>query len=181
MFKITHLEIEPCKSCHDMGALRVHVKWTCREEDLSYFGTLNEFSQALVIPDIEAYKKHYEEAPEPFQDDDFVPVEGRPDWVEWKPKHPSPFDLDLIKRMPIQGCGHINPVEGEENTYEYEEYVVDSHITQACIMQMDDMKKQIDEGICMFGDYPDQVGCFRSGDVLSDFVAVLQSLDMFWD
>ncbi len=43
------------------------------------------------------------------------------------------------------------------------------------------MKQQIEDGVCIYGDYPGQEGCFRGSDVVDDFATILKALDLFWD
>lgn len=167
-FKILYVWIEPSSSYHDRGALLVNIRWTCNPELLSNFGLLQKYARAQVVPDPKALEAYWENTPLPsFEDESF--------------SYKSPYDIGLIKNQYIEGLDHIREVEGLTNTYEYREYLADCYITRAAILQIAEMKHQMETGVCIFGDFPKQAGCFRSGDALSDFAGLLKSIDLFWD
>lgn len=141
------------------------------------FGYLGEFYRGVVVPDIEAYNKNYEDTIEKITQDRAA---GEDNFLKYL-NEDSPYDRGLCKIDNIVGSDSIKKFPDQPGYFEYGQYVADCPITRACIEQLFTMKKQIDEGVCAFGDFPDQVGCFRSGDVVSDFVGIIECLDRFWD
>jgi hypothetical protein len=175
MLKITHLEKEKTK--HGNSS-RILVKFEGVE--ISDLGRLGEYTKAIVIPDIAALEKFRDEQP-PFDLEKSLVKSDDGEYYEYKPQHPSSFDLGLRKFMDVEGSDIIFPVEGEEGTFKFEEYVLNCSITQAVYEQLEAMKKELEHGICSFGNYPEQVGCFRSGEVTHDFALLLETLYNYWD
>lgn len=171
-FRIEKITAVP-KSAHSCVLLEVVF---FRRND-HWFGNLSEYLKACWVPDIEAleeYEREVEESGVPplklVEDDEGATVR----WTR-----ESPYSKGLLKIGYIRGNGKITKLDS--GLFQYKEYVKDCKIVQASIEQLFEMKRQIDEGVCVYGDYPDQAGAFRSGSPYDDFIGVLETLDRFWD
>lgn len=158
-FKITKIDIS---SSLKREALLIDIHWECREEELYHFRELNDYSRALVIPDVEALERAWDKY----------------DWLD-DTDESNPYKLGLVKVETIQGCDSI--IKLGNNTYQYKQYLCDCLVTRAAITQITEMKDEMERGFCRYGDFPDQNGAFRSGSAISDFAGLLISLDLFWD
>lgn len=179
MFKITKIERGENMQSYSPGSywfsLEVQFELDTSEEE-PHFGTLGKYHKALVMLDREKYEEHYNN----FDKDDMI-FEEIPDsdFKELKFKKPSPYDLGYCKVMDVSGNDCIYEIE--KGKYKYSVQTNLNYITDAAVKQLEEMKQHIDAGYCRYGDYPEQVGAFRSGDPFSDFIGILETLDRFWD
>lgn len=141
-------------------------------EDLYWFGQMLPTFRAAVLVDKEAVMKYWENPP-PMK---FKKLENGFSQLLGDPK--SPWKTGAMKAMDCDGsdCIHV-----KKNSYSYREWVVASPATKAIIKQIKKMKEENDRGICRFGDYPDQAGCWRSGSVSADFACLCNALHLMWD
>jgi hypothetical protein len=174
MFKINTIEVKNCE-----GFIYFCVNFACDKDQLGTFRELNKYYKALVVPDTDALDKHWADTPPIDFEKDFVPTSDGSGLLEWKPSHKSPYDLGLIKSDNIRGIDAIR--HNEDGTFQFSEYFTDCLVVRACILQVAEMKDQLELGLCTFGDYPDQAGCFRSGAILDDFALLLRTIDDYWD
>ena len=147
------------------------------EHDKDYhFGYLDAYYKAVVMIDRQKYEDHYNNLP----DDDmyFEDIEGTEDkLVKFKSK--SPYELGYCETMECMGSDSIQKLE--DGTFKYSQYISSNYITEAAFKQLQEMKEHMDKGFCRYGDYPEQVGAFRSGDTFHDFIGILETFDRFWD
>lgn len=172
--KIVKLDWSTAQSYH--GTCLEFCAGFVTDESDNYFGYLGEYFKGIVVPDIEAYDRNYELCladlkKEPRDADSFLKYINKN----------SPYDKGLCSVQNVQGSDSIRMFKDRPGYFEFSQFVADCPITRACIKQLETMKAEIESGICQFGDYPDQAGCFRSGDVFLDFVGILECLDRFWD
>jgi len=179
MFKITKIEKSENNQSHSAGSywfsLDVEFEIDGNEEEL-HFGTVGKYYKQLVMFDRQKYEDHYNNLPE--DDMYFEGIEGT-DFSTMKFKSKSPYDLGYCKLMDVSGNDCI--VELDKGKYKYSNCTNLNYITEAAVKQLEEMKQHIDAGYCRYGDYPEQVGAFRSGDPFSDFIGILETLDRFWD
>lgn len=170
-FRIESIDVEEKEHYYLLG-----IKWFSQD---SRVGFLGKYSRAIYVPDIEKLEqfeeKYYSST---FEENwEFVPREDNTS--ELKRKTDCSFDLGLEKIVDIRALDVVEYLS--ENTFQYKQYISKCAITKACIEQLHRMKQEIETGYCMWGDYPDQAGAFRSGSPYDDFIATLETLDRFWD
>jgi hypothetical protein len=179
IFKILKIEKSQPKASYAAGSyyfdLSVEFEVNVGEEEL-HFGTLGKYYKALVMLDLEKYEEHY--ANVDVNDWVFEKIPGS-EHLELKFKSKSPYELGYCKIMDISGNDCI--VELEKGKYKYSVITNYNYITEAAVKQLEEMKSHIDSSYCRWGDFPEQVGAFRSGDPFSDFLGILETLDRFWD
>jgi hypothetical protein len=154
---------------------KITVEFEAPAED-PYFGMLGQYYKAIVLLDREKYEQHYAD----FDRDDvsFVDIEDS-EFKQIVFKKPSPYELGYCKAMECLGADTINSLG--DNKYKYTQFISSNFITEAAVKQLEEMKNDIDNNRCRYGDFPDQVGAFRSGDPFGDFIGILETLDRFWD
>lgn len=178
-FKILKIEKSENSPSYSSGSywfsLDVEFQIDIGEEE-PHFGTLGKYHKELVMFDREKYEEYYDN----FDKNDMM-FEDIPDseFKELKFKKPSPYDLGYCKLMDVSGNDCINEIE--KGKYRYSVATNLNYITEAAVKQLEEMKQHIDAGYCRYGDHPEQVGAFRSGDPFSDFIGILETLDRFWD
>lgn len=91
------------------------------------------------------------------------------------------YDLGLTKIGYVEGADTIIKVQNKKDAYCYSQYLIDCYITRSVILQIAEMKEHLESGFCRWGDYPEQVGAFATGDTYTDFIRALECLDKFWD
>ena len=141
-----------------------------------HFGYLDKYFKAVAMIDRQKYEDHYNNLPE--DDMYFEDIEGT-EFSTLKFKSESPYDLGYCKTMDCIGGDSIQKLE--DGTFKYSQYISSNYITEGAVKQLKEMKEHQEKGICRYGDYPDQVGAFRSGDPFHDFIGILETLDRFWD
>jgi len=141
-----------------------------------YFGILGKYFNALVMLDKQKYEEHYEN----LASDDmyFEKIEGT-ELSEMKFKSESPYELGYCKNMECQGADCIQEIG--DNKYKYSQFISSNYITEGAVKQLIEMKEHQEKDYCRYGNYPEQVGAFRSGDPFCDFIGILETLDRFWD
>lgn len=177
MFKIISVK-KTAKKDKDYFLIEVHFSHDGEHNKDFHFGFLDEYHKALVMLDKEKYESFFD-SPE---DDGMViesTGEGEDKISRIVFKKPGPRELGYCKTMDCAGTNSIQHLGKGE--YKYTQYISKNYITEAAVKQLLEMKDHIDRGYCRYGDYPDQVGAFRSGDALHDFIGVLETLDRFWD
>ena len=177
MFKISTIEkSETCKSHSENSFFfKITVDFEAPAED-PYFGMLGQYFKAIVLLDREKYEQHYSH----FDKDDmsFEDIPGS-EFKTLKSKSANPYELGYCKAMECVGADTINSLG--DNKYKYTQFISSNFITEAAVKQLEEMKNDIDNNRCRYGDFPDQVGAFRSGDPFGDFIGILETLDRFWD
>lgn len=171
--KINKIEYSPPIAAGD--CFRIYVNFSCSQDDVAFFGTLGKYYKAVAVPDIAAYEAHYADPESTAYD--LEPAGGTFSTIKWRKS--SPYDLGLCKQVSVVGCDNI--AHEDDGTYTYQHYIHHNYITEAAVKQLVQMKDDIDRGHCRWGNYPDQVGCFRSGSPISDFIGIIETLDRFWD
>lgn len=169
MFKIIDIKCEQ-KNTKDFS---IEIKFTAPDEE--YFGRLGKYSRALMVNDIEKYEDYYNNL-ENLEYDAKPLANGNFELVF---KRPSPYDLGLCKTVDVVGEDAFQ--KQEDGSYIYRDYVSYNYITAGALNQLYEMKEHMDSGFCRWGDYPEQVGAFRSGDTFHDFIAIIETLHRFWD
>jgi hypothetical protein len=154
---------------------KITVEFEAPAED-PYFGMLGKYFKAVVLLDREKYEQHYAH----FDTDDvsFVDTEDG-EFKQMVFKKPSPYVLGYCKTLDCVGSDCLVPLG--DNKFKYSQYISSNFITEAAVKQLEEMKQHIDNNYCRYGDFPTQVGAFRSGDPFSDFIGILETLDRFWD
>jgi hypothetical protein len=177
MFKINTIEkSETCKSHSENSFFfKITVEFEAPAEEV-YFGMLGKYFKALALLDREKYEQHYAH----FDKDDiyFEDIPGSENKI-LKRKSASPYELGYCKAMECLGADALNSLG--DNKYKYTQFISSNFITEAAVKQLEEMKNDIDNSHCRYGDFPDQVGAFRSGDPFGDFIGILETLDRFWD
>lgn len=180
-FKIHKVEVTSCNSYHNQGTLKVLVEFsvTGMDSDQGDFGMLGRRFGALVnhAPDLDYYGSY----PNDFLKE-LISMEGKKGSV-WQPEFASPYELGIMEYVMVNGTEKIQKDENhpeDPNRYFYIEYVVDCLVTRAAIWQLGEMQYEMETGHCKFGNYPNQVGCFRSSNAFHDFLGLLETLDRFW-
>ena len=169
-FRIKNIEVEEKKSCY-----KITVEWFSKDPQL---GQLGEYSRAVYVPDKKALEEFEEQESEKSMSE-LWKFEPRDDGTsEMIRKIPSSFDLGLQKFVDIRGADKIKEVSYQN--YKYTEYISKCMIVKACIQQLHEMKDQIENGFCKWGDYPNQAGAFRSGEPYHDFIGAIETIDRFW-
>lgn len=142
----------------------------------THFGMLGKYFYALVMFDKQKYEDHYNNLE---KNDMYFQKIPDSEISEMKFKSQSPYELGYCKTMECSGNDCIQ--ELGDNKYKYSQFLSSNYITEACVKQLLEMKEHQDTNYCRYGDYPDQVGAFRSGDPFHDFIGILETLDRFWD
>lgn len=168
MFQILSLQKTPSQD-GQCSLIEVVFSHTGRYGEDFTFGTLDKYYKSLVMLDKEKYESHYDTL---LDDNEDIAA-------QIVSKNPSPYDLGYCKVMECSGVDAIEHLGN--NQYKYAQYIATCYITEAAYKQLEEMKDHIEKGVCRWGNYPDQVGAFRSGDPFHDFVGVLETLDRFWD
>lgn len=169
MFKILDIK----KEQENTDYFFIEVRFTIPDEE--YLGRLGKYSKALMVSDIEKYEEYYNNLENLEYDEKPIGKEG----YEIVFKRPSPYDLGLCKTVDIVGEDAIE--QQEDGTYIYRDHISSNYITRAALHQINEMKDHMDRGFCRWGDYPEQVGAFRSGDSFHDFIGIIETLHRFWD
>jgi hypothetical protein len=177
MFKITKIEKGELKEGHSKNSswFELSVEFFNDDKDV-HFGTLGKYFNALVMFDKKKYEEHYDNMPN--DDMYFEKIQGS-QLSQIKFKSKSPYELGYCKNMECQGTDCIQ--ELGDNKFKYSCFVSFNYITEACVKQIEEMKEHQEKDYCRYGDYPEQVGAFRSGVAFHDFVGILETLDRFWD
>lgn len=177
MFKILKIEKSENSTGHNKASsfFELTIEFFNDDKD-AHFGMLGKYFNALVMFDKQKYEEHYEN----LASDDmyFEKIEGS-ELSEMKFKSKSPYELGYCKNMECQGMDCIQ--ELGDGKYRYHQFISSNYITEACVKQLLEMKEHQESLYCRYGDYPDQIGAFRSGDPFHDFIGVLETLDRFWD
>ena len=137
---------------------------------------LGKYFNALVMFDKQKYEEHYDNLP---TDDMYFEKLPDSEFSEMKFKSKSPYKLGYCKNMECQGTDCIQ--ELGDAKYQYHQLISSNYITEACAKQLEEMKEHQERDYCRYGDHPEQVGAFRSGDPFHDFIGILETLDRFWD
>lgn len=159
----------------DSRCFKIHVNYSCSDDEVPFFGSLGDYYSAIEVPDPSAYEAHYNDPDNSGFDSE--PVGNGFSTIKWR--KPSAYDLGLCKRVNVIGSDSIK--REDDGSYTYEQYISHNYITEAAVKQLVEMKGGMDRGHCRWGNFPDQVGCFRSGSPISDFIGILETLDRFWD
>jgi hypothetical protein len=177
MFKILKIEKSETKQGHSKNSswFELSVEFFNDDKDV-HFGMLGKYFNALVMFDKQKYEEHYDNMPN--DDMYFEKIEGS-ELSQIKFKSKSPYELGYCKNMECQGTDCIQ--ELGDGKYRYHQLISSNYITNACVNQLEEMKWHIDNNFCRYGDYPGQIGAFRSGDAFHDFIGILETLDRFWD
>ena len=177
MFKISTIEkSETCKSHSENSFFfKITVDFEAPAED-PYFGMLGQYFKAIVLLDREKYEQHYAHFD---KDDMFSEDIPGSEFKTLKSKLANPYELGYCKAMECVGADTINSLG--DNKFKYTQFISSNFITEAAVKQLEEMKNDIDNNHCRYGDFPDQVGAFRSGDPFGDFIGILETLDRFWD
>jgi hypothetical protein len=175
-FKINKLERGRKRYSKNRGVsyFTIEVNFTPDPEE-KYFGTLGEYFSVIAIDDTAAYEAYYSDLEN--MEYDLVPAGNNTNQIVFKKA--GPYELGLCKRSNAVGSETLHLEK--DGSYTYSQYLNSNYITEACYKQLKEMKEHFEKGFCRYGDYPDQVGAFRSGDAYHDFIAVLETLDKFWD
>jgi len=171
--KINKIEYNP--PIANSGCFKIYVNFSCSEEEVPFFGTLGDYYSAVEVPDVAAYEAHYNDPDNTSFDTE--PLNSTFSVLKWR--KPSAYDLGLCKRVNVIGSDNIK--KEDDGTYTYQQYISQNYITEAAVKQLAEMKSEMDRSYCRWGNFPDQVGCFRSGSPISDFIGILDTLDRFWD
>ena len=175
MFKIVDIKKGETKiSKMESPYFPIEVYFTTDDGDAS-FGYLGKYYSAIMVEDTKKYEEYYDD-PKNFEWD----LQGEED-AEFKTvkfKTPSPFDIGLCRSVKVMGRECIYQ---EDGIWSYKQYVNANYITEGAVKQLFEMKEHQDRGFCRYGDYPEQVGAFRSGDPYHDFIGIIEVLDRFWD
>lgn len=172
-FRIESLNVVP--RMHQ-GCVQVEVVFFSSENP-GWFGSLGAYTKAVCVPDIAALEEYEREVEASGKPPLEVVENGDGDVIRWTRE--SPYKKGLLKLVHIEGRKKIDKLG--DGLYHYKEYLKDCKIVWACIDQLYEMKYQIENEICIYGDFPEQAGAFRSGDPYNDFIGVLETLDRFWD
>lgn len=156
--------------------ISIDFQLTGEYEKETCFGMLGKYFNALVMLDKQKYEDHYDNLP---SDDMYFEKIPGSQLSEMKFKSKSPYELAYCKNMECQGSDCIQ--ELETGKYRYHQFISVNYITEACVKQLLEMKEHQESSYCRYGDYPEQVGAFRSGEPFHDFIGVLETLDRFWD
>jgi len=175
--KIISIEKSENTKSHSENSLffKITVVFEAPAEDL-YFGMLGKYYKAVVLLDREKYEQHY--ANFDAAEVTYVDIEDS-EFKQMVFKKPSPYDLGYCKILDCVGADCLVPLG--DNKFKYSQYISSNFITEAAVKQLEEMKHHIDNNYCRYGDFPTQVGAFRSGDPFSDFIGILETLDRFWD
>ena len=176
-FKINTIEKSELFKSHSENSFyfKITVDFEVSGEDI-YFGKLGKYFKALAMLDREKYEHHYDNL-----DKDDIYFEDIPgsEFKTLKRKSANPYELGYCKILDCAGSDTIQILGN--NKFKYCQYISSNYITEAAIKQLEEMKEHIDSKHCRYGDFPTQVGAFRSGDPFSDFIGILETLDRFWD
>ena len=176
-FKILKIEKSENSPGHskNQSFFEITIEFLNDEKEI-HFGMLGKYFNALVMLDKQKYEQHYDN----LATDDmyFEKIEGT-ELSEMKFKSKSPYDLGYCKNMECQGMDCIQ--ELGDGKYRYHQFISSNYITEGAVNQLEEMKWHIDNKFCRYGNFPEQVGAFRSGDPFHDFVGILETLDRFWD
>jgi len=177
MFKILKIEKSETKQGHSKNSswFELSVEFFNNDKDV-HFGMLGKYFNALVMFDKQKYEEHYDNLP---ADDMYLEKLPDSEFSQMKFKSKSPYELGYCKNMECQGTDCIQ--ELGDGKYQYHQLISSNYITEACVKQLFEMKKHQEKDFCRYGDYPDQIGAFRSGDAFHDFIGILETLDRFWD
>ena len=177
MFKINSIKKSTNKKSHaeNSSFFLLEINFSVPEEE-THFGMLGEYYKAIVLLDREKYEQHYAD----FDRDDvsFVDIEDS-EFKQMVFKKPSPYVLGYCKTLDCIGSDVLS--KKDDGSYNYKQYISSNYITKGVVRQLKEMKEHIDKQYCRYGDYPDQIGAFRSGLAYYDFLAALECLDKFWD
>ena len=177
MFKILKIEKSENLTGHNKASSFFELTIEFLNDDKEvHFGMLGKYFNAIVMFDKQKYEEHYDNLPA--DDMYFEDIDGSEHKL-LKFKSQSPYELGYCKNMECQGADCIQ--ELGDGKYRYHQFISSNYITQACINQLEEMKWHIDNNFCRYGNYPDQIGAFRSGVPFHDFVGILETLDRFWD
>jgi len=191
MFRITKIDKGETKQSYSESSFYFEIKIEFELQDNSpNFGLLDKYYTGVVMLDREKYEQHYEnydiddmffeDIPENLEIDDMYPENIPNNELKLiKFRTPSPYELGYCKIMEISGRDVINKLDNQK--YSYSCFVNSNYITEAAVLQLEEMKRHIDNRYCRYGNYPDQIGAFRSGDTFQDFIGILETLDRFWD
>jgi hypothetical protein len=175
MFKI--LDIKKTKKRNNNYFL-IEVKFSHSGEHGKdfHFGYLDKYFKAVAMLDRQKYEDHYNN----LASDDmyFEDIPGT-EFSTVKFKSESPYDLGYCKTLDCIGGDSIQKLQ--DGTFKYSQYISSNYITEGAVKQLKEMKEHQDKGFCRYGNYPDQIGAFRSGDPFHDFIGILETLDRFWD
>lgn len=177
MFKILKIEKGELKQGHSKNSswFELSVEFFNDDKDV-HFGMLGKYFNALVMFDKQKYEEHYDNLP---TDDMYFEKLPDSEFSEMKFKSKSPYKLGYCKNMECQGTDCIQ--ELGDAKYQYHQLISSNYITEACAKQLEEMKEHQERDYCRYGDHPEQVGAFRSGDPFHDFIGILETLDRFWD
>jgi hypothetical protein len=176
-FKINKIKKSKLKKSYGNNSFffEITVKFEANEEEV-YFGMLGKYFKALALLDREKYEHHYDNLGK--DDIYFEDIPGSENKI-LKRKSASPYELGYCKALDCVGTDTIQSLGN--NKFKYCQFISSNYITEAAVKQLEEMKQHIDKNYCRYGDFPTQVGAFRSGDTFSDFIGVLETLDRFWD
>lgn len=177
MFKIINIEKSELSQGHSENSYFFNISIEFFSDDSQInFGTLGKYHKQLVMLDKQKYEEYYQNLPE---DDMYCEIIAGSELSQIKFKSQSPYELGYCKIMECSGIDCIQEVG--KNTYKYSQFINSNYITEACVKQLLEMKQHQEENYCRYGDFPDQIGAFRSGDPFGDFLGIVETLDRFWD
>lgn len=172
MFKINSIKKGTNKKSHSENSsfFLLEINFSVPEEE-TYFGCLGAYTKAKCIFNVEEYEKYYNSLESSILDEDT----DTPKNLE----KTNPYTTGLCRIVDIAGSDVLS--KEDDGSYSYKQYISSSYITKGVVKQLKEMKEHIDKQYCRYGDYPDQIGAFRSGLAYYDFLAALECLDKFWD
>jgi hypothetical protein len=179
VLKITKIEKSEPTQSHSEGSnfFTILVEFEYDTEDSEYaFRQLGKYYKGTVLIDREKYEEHYRTLDK--DDISFEKIPGTT-FSQLKSKRLNPYEAGYCQTMDI--VGEDNIVEFAKNKFRYSCHVSSNYITDGAAKQLQEMKEHIDNNFCRYGNYPSQVGAFRSGDTFSDCMGIIETLDRFWD
>lgn len=176
-FKILKIEKSELKHSYSKNSYWFELSAEFFNDDKDvHFGMLSKYFNALVMFDKNKYEEHYDNLP---ADDMYFEKIPDSELSQIKFKSKSPYELGYCKNMECQGADCIQ--ELGDGKYRYNQLISSNYITEACVKQLFEMKEHQEKDYCRYGDYPEQIGAFRSGVPFHDFIGILETLDRFWD
>lgn len=141
------------------------------------FGQLGTYYEALSFPDVALYE-NWEAGRE--LSDSLSFLKGEPDSKSFLFRGMEAVELGLMTSVVLKGRNVIESTD-VPNLYRYDGYAADCLIVRSAIVQIAEMKDQIERGYCRWGDFPEHIGCFHSGDPLMDFLSILNVVETLCD
>lgn len=164
-FQIVQLEIDMAGEY----SFWVNIRFIVPPGEEKSFGILGEKYLAQIKSDCGL--DYYSVYPNSLEDELHETGDGKTS--RWISEYATEYELGLVKNVEVEGADKIYI---EDDVYIYEEFISDSIVTRAVVLQLAIMKEE------MYNNPDDiEAGCFRSGDSFHDFLGLLETLDRFWD